>query len=420
MLRVLPHPATRVLTGVAMVSSMAAWLFFLPGGRPLPYRIDFDVYRTGAQLLLDGGYIYGELPELAQGGHLPFTYPPIAAVLFTVFTVIPLWLGSLLLTLASMACLWWLCRILERQAPIAPLFPDGTTGRDVALFLLIAYTVGLWFAPVRETFGYGQINIILTALVLADVSAKEPRWWTGALVGLAVAIKLTPAVFLLFFFLKADWRSMLRAALSFLVFTGIGHLVAPEASYRYWTEVLIDTGRIGGVAYASNQSINGALARFGLEGASLTIAWFVTALAAGLLVAWSAWRLLRHGQQLAAAVVVGFAALLCSPVSWGHHWIWAWVLVVLLVVWATSADSGRAWAWLAVSGAAVFLASPHWWWPRENQAELDWRWYQHLTGDAYLLWSLVAIVALGVLAPRVPGSEPQASVLSPPGSVGYK
>ena len=70
----------------------------------MPYRIDIDVYRTGAQVFLDGGAIYGPMPELSQGGHLPFTYPPIAAALFTVFAIMPLWVGSTLLTLASIAC----------------------------------------------------------------------------------------------------------------------------------------------------------------------------------------------------------------------------------------------------------------------------------------------------------------------------
>lgn len=404
MLRMLRSPATRYLTWVALVVSVLLWIFVLPYGPPSPYRLDFDVYRTGGGVFLEGGTLYGGLPELAMGIHLPFTYPPIAAVLFSAFAIIPLWLGSLLFTIVSIGALWWIARLVERRTPVASLLPDEIGARDVTLLMMIAFTIGMWFGPVRETFWLGQINIVLTALVLADVSVRRPRWWTGALVGLAIAIKLTPAVFLLFFFLRADWRSMLRTLLSFLLFSGIGHLLMPSESRQYWTEVVIDTGRIGGAAYASNQSINGALARFGLEGSTLTLAWFVLSLIAGLTIAWIAWRLLRHGHLIVAAIVVGFAALLCSPVSWGHHWIWAWPLLFVMALWALKSGD-RCWAWLSVTGALIVLTTPQWWWPHAKWVELQWTWYQHLTGDAMLLWSLVALMLLGVRAARTPSGN---------------
>lgn len=393
-LRVLRSPATLRATIALLVLSVVVWTIYPPGQRFLPYRIDFDVYRTGGQVFLDGGELYGPMPALSEGAHLPFTYPPIAAVLFSAFAAVPLWVGSAVFTLASMACLWWMARLIERRTPVAALLPAGTTQRDVTLLMMIVFTIGLWLGPVRETFVFGQVNIVLAALVLTDVSSERPRWWTGALVGLAVAIKLTPAVFLLVFFLRRDGRSMLRAAASFLVFGGIGHLAAPADSSRYWSEVVVETGRIGGVAYASNQSIAGALARLGTDGTTPTLLWLGLSLGAGLLVAWSAWQLLRVNQQVTAGVVVGFAALFCSPVSWSHHWIWAWPLIALLALWAMR-DADRVFAWLSATGAVVFLATPYWWWPRKELAELEWTWYQHLIGDAVLLWSLVAVAILG-------------------------
>ncbi|MDF1486939.1 glycosyltransferase 87 family protein [Tessaracoccus caeni] len=401
----LRSPVTRVTTIVLLILSVVSWAVYPPGRVFMPYRIDFDVYRTGGQVFLEGGPLYGAMPPLSQGALLPFTYPPIAAVLFSAFAMIPLWVGSLLLTLGSMACLWWIARLIERRTPLAALLPKGVTQRDITLVMMIAFTVGLWFGPVRETFLFGQVNIILTALVLADVSSERRRWWSGALVGLAIAIKLTPAVFLLFFFLRGDWRSMLRTVASFLLFTGIGHLAMPAESHRYWTEVVFNTGRIGGAAYASNQSINGALARFGTDGTTPTLLWFGVSLVAGLIVAWSAWRLLRSGQRVVAGVVVGFAALFCSPVSWSHHWIWAWPLITLMVLWALN-GSGRVWIWMGGLGVVIFLATPYWWWPRRKLAELEWTWYQHLTGDAVLLWSLVAVILLGARAEQIPRTQP--------------
>lgn len=373
-------------------------LFFLG----FPYLIDLDVYRTGAQVFLDGGSIYGRLPALARGDHLPFTYPPIAAVLFTVFAVLPLWAAAVLLTVMSVGCLALTMWILMGET-------WSGVGSSRVWTLLGIMAVGLWFGPVQETLTYGQVNIILMALVVVAATRGRGRWWGGALVGIAIAIKLTPAVFLLWFLLRRDWRGMAGAIVSFLVLTGLGHLLMPADSTLYWTTTLVDTGRIGGAAYASNQSISGVLHRLGLDS---TLLWFVIALAAGLLVAWVAWRLLRLGRDLAAALVVSFAALLCSPVSWGHHWVWGLALVVMLFTWGLGEQRRGLWWWLAVSGTFVFMARMHWWFPNTNQQELEWSLLQQILGASYPIWSCVALVLIGLFADRIPGSAVAAELES--------
>ena len=45
------------------------------------------------------------------------------------------------------------------------------------------------------------------ALVSLDCLAQSPRWPRGALTGLAAAVKLTPAAFVLFFLMRRDWRA---------------------------------------------------------------------------------------------------------------------------------------------------------------------------------------------------------------------
>ena len=370
----------------------AAVLTFGLGSFPTPYRIDIDVYRTGAQVFLDGGSIYGPMPKLAEGGHLPFTYPPIAAVLFTVFTPVPLWLASTLLTLASIGALAVAQRIVLGQV-------SNRRGADLWWLVAVAMSVGLWFGPVRETFNYGQVNILLMVLVLIDALAGRGRWWRGSLIGLAIAIKLTPAVFLLLFFLRRDWRGAGMTVASFLACSAVGHLFMPADSLTYWTQTLSDTGRIGGAAYASNQSINAVLHRLGMDS---TAAWFVLALGAGLLLAWVAARLLKYGHDTAAVVVVGFAALLCSPVSWGHHWVWGLPLALLMTLWAVRGQGrGTGWLVLAGSGVAVFLAMPHWWLPNGDDRELQWTPLQQVVGSSYVVWALVALVMVGWSAHRL-------------------
>ncbi len=380
--------------------------FVLPSGFPTPYRIDIDVYRTGAQVFLDGGDLYGPMPELSQGAHLPFTYPPIAAALFTVFAIMPLWVGSTLLTLASIACVAVVLRIVLRRISDRP---------SAELWWLVtgAMAIGLWFGPVRETLAFGQVNAVLMALVVVDAILGRGKWWGGTLIGLAIAIKLTPAVFLVLLVLRKDWRATAMTGVSFVAYTGIGHLLMPADSAEYWTRTLVDTGRIGGLAYAANQSINAVLYRAGLEGSTRTLAWFVVSLMVGLFIAWVAGRLLAFGHQVAAVVAVGFAALFCSPVSWGHHWVWSLPLVVVLLTWAVRRDPrGTGWLWLAASGTVVFLVTPQWWFPNENNVELQWNALQQLVGSAYLLWSLIALTCMGLFAHRI-GEEDRFSEEAP-------
>lgn len=381
---------------VALAVAGAILLFFgSPEQFPIAYRLDVDVYRTGAQVFLNGGDLYGSLPELTHGVDLPFTYPPIAAGLFTVLTVMPLWLGSALLTLTSIACVAVVVRIVLAQTC------DRSNAQSWWL-VATALAVGLWFGPIRETLVKGQINALLMALVAVGAILGRRRWWGGTLIGLAVAIKLTPAVFLLLLVLRRDWRGTAMTVASFTVFTGIGHLLMPKNSLEYWTHTLTDTGRIGGVGYAGNQSINAVLYRLGLEGSPRTLVWFTVAIGVGLLIAWVTGRLLAYGHDTAATITVGFAALFCSPVSWSHHWVWSLPLAVLMLVWAARPESQtRRWLWLAVSGSFVFVSTPQWWFPHDDDVELQWTALQQLVGSSYLIWSLTALIVIGVSAHRL-------------------
>lgn len=382
-----------------------------------PYRIDLDVYRTGGQVFRDGGDLYGELPMLSQGAHLPFTYPPLSAELFSLFTLVPLALASTIITLATIAVMAYVVQLVLSRTCDRP-------ERDLWWLTAAVMVVALWVGPVRETLGFGQVNVFLMALILVDVIRGRGRWWGGILTGLAMAIKLTPAVFLLYFVLRRDWRGLGTAILAAAAFTGVGHLLAPEDSLRYWTFAIRDPARIGGLAFTSNQSVNGVVHRFGLDGSAASMVWFVVSALIGLGIAWAAWRLLRAGHEVAAAVAVGYVALFCSPVSWGHHWVWAVPSVVLALVWAARAGKNndddnnadqRIWLALAGTGVVIFLSTPQWWVPNTDDRELGWGPLQHFVGNAYLIWAVVFLVVVGVKAYRLGaadlGGDPQRAVL---------
>ena len=237
------------------------------------YRNDLDVYRTGARVLLHGGDLYGRLPRLSNGSELPFTYPPFAALTFIPLAVVGYSTANWLLTALTIACV----------AVTLWCFAAATTGEAGARMRRLlpwALPAALLLEPVRSTLTYGQINALLMALVSLDCLTPACRWPRGIGVGVAAALKLTPAVFVLFFLLRRDLRAAVRAGLAFAACTGAGFAFAPHDSLRYWTHLVYQPGRAGGIAYASNQSILGALARLGLTDPTRTWLWLALSLLA--------------------------------------------------------------------------------------------------------------------------------------------
>ncbi len=375
-------PAARSLTVVlAVAASVAALLpWLIDAGPALRYAIDIDVYRAGARAFLEGDNLYTRSYEVG-GITLPFTYPPLAAILFIPVALVPYPVALVGWTLASAVLLWWCLVIVLRHAVPA------VNHRVIATWIL---PLALLAEPVRETLGFGQINIILMALVLADTLTRRPWLPRGVLIGLAAAIKLTPAVFILVFLVRRQWRDAAVTFLSGVGFTLAAALVSWRNSWTYWLDTLTDTGRIGGEAYASNQSIRGVLARLAEPGEQADrLLWLVLVIGAlGLIIV----AMLRAQTMLATVLLASTAALLCSPVSWSHHWVWLIPVAVTLLL-----GPGR------VLGAVVLLAvftSPHWLLPNNHGAEHAWPWWAQLVGSSYLLVTLAVVVA-AIVSPRV-------------------
>ena len=323
------------LAAFQLILIAAAMVVFFPFNAENPgYHIDFDVYWTGTRFFLNGGYIYGKIPLLHHGTSLPFTYPPVALLVFVPFAILPYQLSSILFSLVSLLALYVVARYTFTAVRSYGVMVEDKPWHNV--FLWVAIIVALFTAPVRFTFLFGQINLLLMMLVTIDCCTSRRRWWTGMLVGLTISIKLTPMVFLLYFVCRRDWKSVGMTLGSFLVYNLFALLVMPSTTRLYWTKIIRDSERIGAYHYCRNQSINGALARFGLHDSSRSTVWFIVALIVGLLIAVIVWQLVKAQQYFAALMLNGIAANLCSPISWDHHWTWIVPLVILLGVWAVS------------------------------------------------------------------------------------
>ncbi|WP_426996663.1 glycosyltransferase 87 family protein [Pseudarthrobacter sp. N5] len=353
------------------VAAVALPLWFLFSGWA-SQGLDFSVYWHGGKILNQAGEapseLYGRSVEWAGGPGLPFTYPPFAALIFSLLAKIPEQLALNLFNLAGVAVGAWLAALAVRywksKQDWRSTFRTRRTGWAAAAVLLAMLMLGPW----RETLAFGQINILLMGLMTADLLARNERWQRGFpgcgfLVGIAAGIKLTPLVFGLYFLMRKDWRGLLNMGAGFAATVLIGWLLRPAESLQFWLEILPDTSRIGGAGYVDNLSMKGALLHFGVPGTAVTLLWLVLG---ALVVALAAILIKTASEQGARVVAISTTALtmlLISPVSWSHHWVWM-AAVLPAFAWTLRETPGRhralrlaMGAVLAVS-AVVFFFSP--------------------------------------------------------------
>jgi alpha-1,2-mannosyltransferase len=397
--------ASRRAALVVALNLAAAAIYFARAGHGVGlggYRLDLDVYRTGAGVLLHGGDLYGRLPRLSNGVVLPFTYPPFAALCFVPLAILGYAAANWLLTAATIGCVAATLRCFAAS-------PPGVAGARMRRLLPWALPAALLLEPVRSTLAYGQINALLMALVTFDCLTPAPRWPRGIGVGIAAAVKLTPAVFVLFFLLRRDLRAAARAALAFAACTGAAFALDQHDSLRYWTQTAYQPARIGGIAYAANQSILGTLARLGLSHPAETWLWLALCLLAAALAVAGMRGALRTGQVTRALLLNAAAGLLISPISWSHHWVWA--APALLTCLATTHPNRRRPPTLAILALLTFTIAPHCLLPSGSGRELHWSWWQHAVGDSYALTALAALTQAAIrnLLPHPERREPGAA-----------
>ena len=345
------------------------------------YHIDFDVYRAGGRAVLDSVPLYeGSFP--AGGIFLPFTYPPLSALLFVPIALVPSWVGYIPFAIVSAMALV-LVTVIVLDAVSAEAGRDRLDRRKAWTIGLLLLPLVIWMWPVTHTLLYGQVNILLMLLVIADLLLPRTYWPRGMLIGLAAAIKLTPAVFGLFFLVNRQWRQAVVSVVSGIGFTALAWLVLPSQSSQYWTETISDPGRIGGLSYAANQSIRGMVARMSGDPDATKI-WYIALAVVFVAVVLVMVRQVSDGAHAAAVCTNALLALLLSPVSWAHHWVW--VLPMLLVAWHHwSVYRSRGAAVLAVVTVVVSLVPMHLFFPAHELSELEWSGWMQVTGSGYVL-----------------------------------
>lgn len=384
-----------------------AWTYLVPNGANF---VDLHVYVGGAGMLDHPGTLYDYVyADQTPDFPLPFTYPPFAAIVFYPLHLLPFGLVAFAWQLGLFAALYGVVRMSQRllaagAAPAATsgvgAAPAATSGARADHRTALLWTaVGIWIEPLRSTFDYGQINVLLVLAVLYAVYST--RWWvSGLLVGLAAGVKLTPAVAGLYFLGARRWAAVVFSAVVFFATVGISWLIIGGETRYYFTELLGDASRVGPIGTSFNQSWRGGISRILGHDAGygpLVLAGIaVTAVLAVL-----AWRAIGGASdRLGAIVVVQLFGLLLSPISWTHHWVWLIPLMIWLLHGPLRDRLGAkvlGWGWLVLTLIGVpwllSFAQPTIW-------VISRPWYLAWAGLIYIVATLVTLAWIAATGRR--------------------
>jgi alpha-1,2-mannosyltransferase len=344
-----------LLAGLAIaVASLPVVLRYLVFWPLDQWQVDVEVYREAGVSILTGRPVYATLTESPQ--LLPFTYPPFAALLAIPLALMPFgaagWLWTALQVVATTAIVWYAgYRLIHR------------TGAWVPLTLAALTAPMLWLHPVSDGIRFGQVNAFIVLACLMDLREPRPgllrRVPRGVLVGLAMAVKLTPGVFVVHFLVTRRWKEAATAVGAAVGVTLGAWVLLPQASFAFWGGALQDPARLGPNMGTSNQSLRGLLLRVGPEGMPGTVLWLLCVAAVGVFGFWLARRLFLVGDSIGEVAAVGLMACLLSPVAWIHHFHWVVVVVFALLGPDPLRERRRLWASLGVT--AFFLCRLPWW-----------------------------------------------------------
>jgi alpha-1,2-mannosyltransferase len=394
LLTALPAPARRVLLGAAtcvvplMVGLFVAATTF-PGGTIRPWRpvmVDLDVYLQAGRVLLRGGDFY------ALDGPLQFLYPPFAALLAVPLVFVPLSLAQIAWTVAGVLMI------------LAILHRLGLSGWRLSLTAAATAAV---IEPVTQTLAFGQLGIVLVALVMLDLAPGPralPGWRLlpeGVLTAVAAAIKLTPAIFIVYLFVVGKRRAAWTATVTAAGLTLGSAVVLPSASWQFWSRLAGgETGLGHSLIYYTNQSVFADVVRaLRLASFATPVALLLCALVAALGV-WAAALWHRLGEVRLALTLCGVAGLLASPVSWLHHFVWIVPLGACLAL----LDRQRLRAaptWFVVLGWLLVgwvVISPYRILPHSGDVELRWDAFEHVLASVTAGLGLTFLIASAVLA----------------------
>ncbi len=423
------------VSAVTLISWMLRVASMLHGGG----RYDFSTYYAAAYALRHDIHanIY-DANVLAQAGAaahtflslpLPYTYPPLFAILLSPFTVLPF--KTLAALWLALNCTLWLAVTLVLAREIALLLsehirlPDTGANHERTfanllanplppVALALALLLCLSAEPAIQTVLTGQINL-LVLLPLALVPELERRGhprWVGSMVAIAAMLKFTPVILLLYFVLRRRWQVVwvglvVLAGLALLCVVVVGpgvalasvgqalHVGTSDASLGHNEALLAPLLSALTATIPNAQPVFQALEYVALVALALSVGYLIG----------RRWRPVGEAAAGHTKDAAGYGMALCAmvivwPTVWVHHYVWALpaaaIALALAITWALSPHTDRGVWRVALPLLAVLccyllvVALPNQWDTTASPTETT-------TSGLLPLWILLTLRALGAL-----------------------
>jgi hypothetical protein len=277
-----------------------------------------------------------------------FTYPPAALVLFLPLTYLGLLDALMLWTLVSMVCISATYLVVLRTTQA------GNWLQHAAIAIWACVVSVLLFPPVESLLNLGQIGAILVLLVTLDFLAIRDRS-QGVMVGVATAFKLYPAVFILFWIVRRQWRPAITASVTFGLATAVSWIAWPLNSSWFFSRMLLggDELRIfetpGWVIRSS--SLTGLFLRISaLPQSTAVVLGYLSSAAVAIIGVLIAVRVYRLGYRVTALTTLLCTSCLISAVAFDHYFTFAPLLVLVALEVGWKSASGL----LAVAALVIF------------------------------------------------------------------
>jgi hypothetical protein len=189
--------------------------------------------------------------------------PPIMAVLLEPLALLPPLAGALTLFYLkvgmALAAYAWVFRLIE------------TPDRPFPVWARVL-TVLLSLKPILDDLNHGNVNLVILFLLVAALFAFSRRWdvLSGVILALAIACKLTPALFLPYFLWKRAWKTLLGIGLGLGLFLWPGLVPSLRLGFEdnqrqlfSWYRVMVQPFVLEGKVTSehNNQSLPGLAAR---------------------------------------------------------------------------------------------------------------------------------------------------------------
>jgi alpha-1,2-mannosyltransferase len=339
------RPASWLVAAIVLFLVAVIGYVLLVHASPQYYwtQIDTAVYRDGGIAVRNQSAM---LYALRLGAaKLPFTYPPFAALLFAAGSGLSFATWQVALAVLTIGLL-----------PVVAYLSLGLAGRPAGLAKAAAAfaiaAVSLWLEPVAMTLFFGQINLVLLALVVGDLALPNRIKCKGIGIGLAAAIKLTPLIFIPYLLFTGRVKAAAVSAITFAVTVGVGFAFLPHASAVYWGGQINRPGRRA--FHLDNQSLNGVILRLTHIGPDAYAYWVVASVIVGIAGLATSILASRRGHELLGLVACAATGLLVSPITWSHHYVYV-IPALVLAAYGPRRLSHR------ILGAALVVGLFGWW-----------------------------------------------------------